>query len=102
MYKMHAVMRLIAKLVYYVIICNSDPRMRPLNASNDSKKAIALQPEKVCTVIAIKECIWRSVQMSKVTATSYHHIISYHIKFTQNTTLENRQTTYISNKSKCV
>jgi len=28
--------------------------------------------------------------------------ISYHIKFTHNTTLENMQTTYISNKSKCV
>jgi len=31
-----------------------------------------------------------------------YHIISYHIKFTHNTTLEHMQTTYISNKSKCV
>jgi len=31
-----------------------------------------------------------------------YHIISYHIKFTHNTTLEHMQTTYISNKSKCM
>ena len=34
------------------------PVWDPLNASNDSKKAFASQPEKVCTVIATKECIY--------------------------------------------
>jgi len=48
---------------------DSDPVWDPLNASNDSKKAFALQPEKVCTVIAIKECIQQSVQISKVIET---------------------------------
>jgi len=45
------------------------PVWDPLNASNNSRKAFALQPEKVCTVIAIKECIRRSVKISKVTET---------------------------------
>ena len=44
-------------------------RWEPLNVSRGSKKAFALQPEKVCTVITIKECTRRSVQISKVTET---------------------------------
>jgi len=45
------------------------PCMRPLKCLKNSKKAFALQPEKVCIVIAIKECTQRSVQISKITDT---------------------------------
>ena len=59
--------RLLANRVFSYSSAILTPVWDPLNAWKGSKKTYALQPEKVCTVIAMKECILRSVQMSKVT-----------------------------------
>ena len=55
-------------------------------------------------MIRVYEKSWIKSQVEETKSWIYVNIcfISYHIKFTHNTTLEHMQTTYISNKSKCV